>query len=873
MIKFIKLVSFLFLINFILITSIRAQNAQPYIGVISAGTGVVTLGGILDIIVTVGNTGATTIPFAKLRPIVTVPASVTFLPDAQQTGLPVGWTILSNIGSQLRICNTSATVLGSQNITIILKVQGVLVAPFTALTAQIFFGNGTTCAPGTSVAGNNVADDFATSSVQVVAGCNLAVSASASSIICNGGSATITALTTNASGAVEYSITGGEPFQSSNIFTVNAAGSPYTVTAREVANPATCVASTIVTVIQPLAVPAPVVSIVQPTCTAALGIITLTSNTVALTFSVDGGAFANYPSGGFLLPSGSHTIIARNANNCTSVATNFLVNAQPQTPTAPVVGTITQANCTVSTGSAVLTNLPTSTWVINPGNINGSTTTTTINNLAAGTYNFTVTNSVGCTSLAASSVTINAVVGAPSTPLVSLIQPTCTVSTGSIFITSSTANLTFSLDGGAFSSYPVSGYLGIASGSHTIISQNVSGCLSPFANIIINPQPASPPVPTVAVIQPTCTVATGTVSITSTTTGFTFSFDGASFTNYPIGGYVTNAGNHTLAVQNLSGCAPNVNNNIVVNAQPATPTITTQATTIGCFGGASTLTATALGGILPYEYSLNNGIFQASNIFSVVAGTYSVQVKDLNGCIGNNTNILVIQPVAISATALATPIACNGGNSNLTIFATGGIGSYEYSVNNGPFQAANIFNLPAGTYTARVRLLNNPSCSSSTISTIIITQPAVLKATASANAINSCGGNTVVQVRATGGKAPFIGVGNFTRGPGRWSFNVIDSNGCNSVTELTILPPGCVELRAFPNPANNIISINHSAAISTGASLQVYSSNGARVYTQFVPSNSFVSKIDVSSLASGTYLLVYLNGDERKETKFLKLNK
>ncbi|MDF1517628.1 MAG: hypothetical protein P1P79_06750, partial [Lutibacter sp.] len=77
-------------------------------------------------------------------------------------------------------------------------------------------------------------------------------------------------------------------------------------------------------------------------------------------------------------------------------------------PAAPTLGTITQPTCATSTGSVVLNGLPaTGTWTINPGAITGNTTSKTISGLAAGTFNFTVTNSNGCTSTPSSNVVIN----------------------------------------------------------------------------------------------------------------------------------------------------------------------------------------------------------------------------------------------------------------------------------------------------------------------------------------------------------------------------------------------------------------------------------------------------------------------------------
>ncbi|MFN8275694.1 MAG: hypothetical protein U0X58_12545, partial [Flavobacteriaceae bacterium] len=80
------------------------------------------------------------------------------------------------------------------------------------------------------------------------------------------------------------------------------------------------------------------------------------------------------------------------------------------------MGTITQPTCSTATGSIELTGLPAGTWTINPGAIAGSGANYTISGLTAGNYSYTVTNSVGCTSAASTSTTINAQPPTPSAP-------------------------------------------------------------------------------------------------------------------------------------------------------------------------------------------------------------------------------------------------------------------------------------------------------------------------------------------------------------------------------------------------------------------------------------------------------------------------
>ena len=91
----------------------------------------------------------------------------------------------------------------------------------------------------------------------------------------------------------------------------------------------------------------------------------------------------------------------------TTVRKEVTVTVSPL-PTAPTVGTITQPTCSTATGSVVLNGLPSGNWTINPGAIAGNTASTTISGLASGTYNYTVTNAFGCTSIASTNVIINA---------------------------------------------------------------------------------------------------------------------------------------------------------------------------------------------------------------------------------------------------------------------------------------------------------------------------------------------------------------------------------------------------------------------------------------------------------------------------------
>lgn len=154
-------------------------------------------------------------------------------------------------------------------------------------------------------------------------------------------------------------------------------------------------------------------------------------------------------------------------------------------PTAPAVGTITHPTCALATGSVVLSGLPSGNWTIHPGAIAGNTTSTTISGLATGTYNFTVTNASGCTSLASANVGINAQPATPTAPAVSITQPTCTLSTGTISVTVQDIGETYSFDNGV-TFQPGNSKSGLASGNYDVIIKSNGGCDSPATTATIS---------------------------------------------------------------------------------------------------------------------------------------------------------------------------------------------------------------------------------------------------------------------------------------------------------------------------------------------------------------------------------------------------
>ncbi len=186
------------------------------------------------------------------------------------------------------------------------------------------------------------------------------------------------------------------------------------------------------------------------------------------------------------------------ASNSISVFKNIIASATK--PSAPAVGAITQPTCTVSTGSVVLSGLPsTGTWTLTrlPDNVTfvSSGTSTTATGLSVGTYTYTVTNTSGLTSEASNEIIINVAPGTPASPTAgTIVQPTCNTPTGSIDIGSMPSSGTWTLtqipggtSTGTGTHAPVQG---LAPGTYSFTVTNESGCTSlPLTGVVINAVP------------------------------------------------------------------------------------------------------------------------------------------------------------------------------------------------------------------------------------------------------------------------------------------------------------------------------------------------------------------------------------------------
>ena len=198
-------------------------------------------------------------------------------------------------------------------------------------------------------------------------------------------------------------------------------------------------------------------------------------------------------------------------------------------------------------------------------------------------------------------------------------------------------------------------------------------------------------------------------------------------------------------------CEATLNTGLILT-QPAILSATVTSTNVTCNGapdGSITIT-NPLGGYGTYQYSVDGGsTWQASGSFvGLIPGFYNVQISDAanTACvIILNGSLQVTQPAVLSAFVSKTNVTCNGvSDGTITIVgATGGYGTFEYSINGGTgWQVSGSFaGLVPATYNVQMRDAAHIACVKILDAAVVITQPAVLSATVTSAMVTCFGAN------------------------------------------------------------------------------------------------------------------------------------
>jgi large repetitive protein len=704
----------------------------------------------------------------------------------------------------------------------------------------------------------------ANSSVMISQPSALSASASVVNASCNGGTGVVTISATGGTGA--YTGTGAQAAQAAGTYT-------YTVTDAN-----SCAATVSATIAEPTAVVASA-SVVNATCNGGTGVVTISATGGTGAYTGTGAQAAQV--------AGTYTYTVTDANSCAAT-----VSATIAEPTA-VVASASVANASCNGGTGVVTISAT-------GGTGAYTGTGAQTAQVAGTYTYTVTDANSCA--ATVSATIN--------------QPTAVVASASVVNAScngGTGVVTISATGGTGAYTGTGAQAAQIAGTYTYTVADANGCAATVSATIAEPTAV---VASASVINASCNGGTGVVTISAT--GGTGAYTGTGAQAAQVAGtytytvtdanscaatvsatinqptavvanaIVTNAivcnggsaivtvtaaggtspytsgtgtfsaiaGSQSFTVTDASGCT---NTTTITITQPAMVTLTVPSNIAPtCFGrnnGSFKVLATV--GVAPFTYSVAPTVLQSTpgQFNNVVAGSYTVNVSDANGCT-SSTVVVVSQPAAVNvvATSVISP-NCNGGtDGQISVITVGGVGPFTYT--SAPVRTQPV----AGTFinlNSTIYVITSTDANGCTKAFVLpLAQPTKVKVASITKVNPLCNGaaNGSITATGTGGvgaltfniNAGSYGVGIFgSVGAGTYTVGVVDAKGCTGTSTTTLTQPTALTWYSVISTPPTGINANGSIVVSVsgGVGVKSYANNASAYQT----SGTF------STLAAGTY--------------------
>jgi len=505
------------------------------------------------------------------------------------------------------------------------------------------------------------------------------ISANGSTVFCNGNTVDLSSDLTD----VVWNTTETTP-----IITVSAAGDYFAV----VTDANGCTAASNIITVTTTAPAVPVITSTGSLTCEGNDVILSTTSTDALTW------LPNFETSNSItitgITSGNYTVIATDANGCTSESAVEFVQINPL-PVAQIAANGATTIC--GTGSSVdITATGGVTYLWN----DNTTNTATITASAAGDYFCTVTDAIGCSAVS-NTITVS-LFPTPATPTVTASGALVFCDGGAVTLSSSTADAYDWGSGNTQQDLVVN-----TSGNYSVTTTDANGCTasSTPVTVVVNPLPLA--VATVNGPSSAC----GTVNIDATGGGSYLWSDNTTATSTIS---ATSSGDYFCTVTSADGCT-SVSNIVTVTVFPIpqTPVITPSGSTTFCDGGSVVLSSSTAD-----AYDWGNGNTQ-QDLTVNASGSYNVTITDLNGCsavsapvqVTVNTNPIV----SISASGVTT--FCNGNTVDLT--STSSTGN-QWS-NSGNTQTISVN--ASGDYYTVVTDANGCTAQSNTITITVITIP------------------------------------------------------------------------------------------------------------------------------------------------------
>ncbi len=701
--------------------------------------------------------------------------------------------------------------------------QSITVSTAGNYTVTVTDGNG--CS-GTSAPTNVVVNPRPTPTV----------TAGGPTTFCQGGSVTLTS-----SVAASYLWSTGAVSQQ---ITVSTSGS-YSVTVTDV-NGCTATSDPVVVNVNPL--PTPTITANGPTTFCQGENVTLTASTAASYLWSTGATTQSIT----VSASNVYSVTVTDANGCSNTSANVTVTVNPN-PTPTISASGPTVFC--QGGSVTLTASVGASYLWSTG---ANTQSITVS--ASGSYSVRVTDVNGCTGISAPViVTVNNL----PTPTAIASGPTTFCAGGSVTLTASTGISWLWNTGAVTQSINVT-----TTGNYWVTVTDINGCSATSAPVSVNVN--ANPTPTITAGGPTTFCQGGSVTLTSS---FALNYlwnTGATTQSIT----VSTNGNYSVTVTDANGCsATSLPVAVNVNLLPQ-PVVDVDGSPTFCAGGSVQLTSS-----VGTAYLWNTGATSQSITVSA-AGSYSVTVTDVNGCVATSAPVNITvnplptptvstsgysvtvtdvngcsgvsAPVAVVVNPLPTPIItpngattfCLGGNVQLTASAAA---SYLWSTGA---TTQSITVSTSGIYSVTVTDVNG--CSGAASPVVVTVNPLPIPLVTVSGPTTFCEGGSVI-LTSRPATAYLWNTGATTQSitvttSGSYTVTVTNDNGCQATSA-----PVNVTVHPIPTP-----TVNASGPTT-------FCQGGSVVLGIFAPGTVTWSNGDVSALttvtSSGQYWATYTDAN------------
>ncbi len=490
-----------------------------------------------------------------------------------------------------------------------------------------------------------------------------------------------------------------------------------------------------------------------------------------------------------------------------------------------------------STGSAVLS------YGWNPG---GAPNQTSITNVQAGTYVFSVTDATNCTRYDTVTLVDPAplVVNVPDSNAYNC-NPGNVLGGLTAYTTGGTGAYSYSWN--TTPAQTTQTATGLSAGNYTAVVTDDNGCTATDSGTVIAivaPPVFNPPVITDALCNGDSN-GTITVRLGQSTPPVTYVWSGGLTGNETVTGLP--AGTYSVTGTDVNNCTASAT--YTVN-EPAVLTIDAPVITDATCSVGGTITVLASGGTPTYTYSWSNtdtGPF----IDSLAAGPYNLTVTDQNSCSATASFTVTAAIGVVSfGTPVITNISCNGGSDgSITATASGGTGIITFNWSNGVTGAVNA-GLSAGCYSVTIQ--DAAGCSAST--TYCVAEPDAIVPGTPVIVPAECLTGGSIQASAAGGTGTLTFTwsnnqsGSFIDGlaAATYTLTITDQNSCSVSVAYTV--PANSGAITFGTPVITTVACNGD---STGTITAVAS--GGTGSLSFFWSYNNTNSATLANIPAGCY--------------------